>query len=327
MSHPDRRALLKGSALAALAGVMPAIGARPGRAAAPPSGQQAPGYYRFRLGDFEITAINDGVWNRPMGERFVHNASRAEVRRAITSAFIPLRPTLPLSITALVVNTGSKLVLIDTGSAGQVADTAGTLMRNLAAAGLAPETIDAILISHFHPDHIDGIKSKDDAVIFPKAEIMVPEREWAFWMDEATLNKSDKIRLYALNARRIFGNITKSITRFAPGRELAPGIHAIAAPGHTPGHAAFAVASGKQTLLVLGDIASHPALFVRHPRWRPGWDMDGQLAVETRLQLFDRAGADRLLVAGYHFPFPAIGHIARDGRNYEFVPAPWQPVP
>lgn len=325
--HSSRRTLLKGTTLTAMAAALTALDRRAAHAATPKSGQQAPGYYRFRLGDFEITAINDGVWNRPMGGYFVRNAGRKAVRRAITSAFIPLRPTLPLSITALIVNTGAKLVLIDTGSAGQVADTAGTLMKNFAAAGFTPDAIDTILVSHFHSDHIDGIKSKDGVLIFPKAEIKVPEREWAFWMDDTVLDKSDKLRLFGLNARRIFRDIAKDVTRFAAGKEVAPGIAAIAAPGHTPGHAAFAIASGKESMLVLGDVASHPALFVRHPRWRPGWDMDGPLAVATRLQLFDRVAADRTLVAGYHFPFPACGHIAMDGRGYEFVPVQWQPTP
>lgn len=325
--HPNRRDLLKGAASVAVAGASLRHGVRPAYAAAPMSGQQAPGYYRFRLGAFELTAISDGIWHRPMGDHFVHNAERAEVARAITDAFVPLRPTLPLAINALVVNTGNKLVLIDTGSAGQIVDSAALLMKNLAAAGFAPATIDTILISHFHPDHIGGIKSKDGALLFPKAEIKVPAREWDFWMDDGVLRKSDKIRLFGLNARRIFRDIARDVTRYSPEKEVAPGITAVAAPGHTPGHSAFAIHSSNAHLVVLGDTASHPALFVRHPRWQPGWDMDGPLAVATRLRLLDRAAADRMPIAGYHFAFPGLGHIAKNIRGYEYVPSAWQPVP
>jgi glyoxylase-like metal-dependent hydrolase (beta-lactamase superfamily II) len=283
----------------------------------------APGFQRFRLGTFELTALDDGVWHRPMGKDFVRNAQGAAVRRAIADAHPRRRDTLPLAITALLVNTGTKLVLIDTGSAGQVVDTAGTLMRHLAAAGVAPEKIDIVLISHFHPDHIDGLKTKDGARVFANAEIKVPAREWAFWMDEALPGTAKPaIARYARNARRIFGDIAKDVTQFMPNQEVAPGIVALDAAGHTPGHAAFAVASGNESMLVLGDLASHPALFVRHPEWQPGWDMDGATAVASRLRLLDRASADRVPVQAYHFPFPSGGQIVRASGGYDFVPAP-----
>jgi glyoxylase-like metal-dependent hydrolase (beta-lactamase superfamily II) len=284
----------------------------------------SPGFHRFRLGAFELTALDDGVWHRPMGNDFVRNAQGAALRRAVAKARSRRPDTLPLAITALLVDTGTKLVLIDTGSAGQVVDTAGSLMRHLAAAGVAPEKIDIVLISHFHPDHIDGLKTKDGARVFANAEIKVPATEWAFWMDEALPGSAKPaIARYARNARRIFGDLAKDVTQFMPRQEVAPGIVALDAAGHTPGHTAFAIASGSESMLVLGDVASHPALFVRHPAWQPGWDMDGATAVASRLKLLDRAAADRVPVQAYHFPFPSRGQITRDPRGgYEFVPAP-----
>jgi glyoxylase-like metal-dependent hydrolase (beta-lactamase superfamily II) len=286
----------------------------------PPLFAAAPGFQRFRLGTFELTALDDGVWHRPMGKDFVRNARVTAVRRAIADVRPRQRDTLPLAITALLVNTGSKLVLIDTGSAGQVVDTAGSLMRHLAAAGVAPDKIDIVLISHFHPDHIDGLKTKDGARVFANAEIKVPAAEWAFWMDEALPGTAKPaVARYARNTRRIFGDMIKDVTRFAPNEEVAPGIVALDAFGHTPGHTAFAVASGNESMLVLGDLASHPALFVRHPEWQPGWDMDGALAVASRLRLLDRAAADRVPVQAYHFAFPSRGEITRTAGGYEFV--------
>jgi len=288
----------------------------------PPLFAAAPGFHRFRLGAFELTALDDGVWHRPMGKGFVRNAQGFAVRRAVADAR-PRRPdTLPLAITALLINTGSKRVLIDTGTAGQVVDTAGSLMRNLAAAGVAPASIDIVLISHFHPDHIDGLKTKDGAKVFANAEIKVPAAEWAFWMDEALPGTAKPaIARYARNARRIFGDIAKDVTRFGPDEEVAPGIVALDAAGHTPGHAAFLIGSGNESMLVIGDAASHPALFVRHPGWQPGWDMDGALAAAGRLKLLDRAAADRVPVQAYHFPFPSRGQIVRAAGSYAFVPA------
>jgi glyoxylase-like metal-dependent hydrolase (beta-lactamase superfamily II) len=218
------------------------------------------------------------------------------------------------------------MVLIDTGTGGQIAPTAGLLTSNLMAAGAGPEAIDAIVISHFHPDHINGLKTKDDALVFPNAEILVPEPEWAFWMNDGHLAAaSDPIKGYFLNARRIFKSMADTVRPYQSGRDLMPGITAVAAPGHTPGHQAIAVSSGDRSMLLLSDTATHPALFVRHPEWQVAFDMDGAMAAETRRQLLDRAAADRMLVAGYHFPFPACGHIVRTGAGYEFYPVQWSP--
>ena len=214
-------------------------------AAAPPAGKQAPGFYRFKLGSYELTAINDGVWHRPIDATFVRGASWPDVQKAMADAHMPEPGKLEIPFTALLVNTGSKLVLLDTGSGGQMAATAGTLLANLAAAGIQPKDIDTIAVTHFHPDHINGIKTKDDALVFPNAEIMVPAREIAFFMDDGNFSRApDSARGVFLNARRVFRGIEKTVTQFEPGKEIAPGITPIAAPGHTPGHVVYAVASG-----------------------------------------------------------------------------------
>jgi glyoxylase-like metal-dependent hydrolase (beta-lactamase superfamily II) len=318
MPELNRRALLAGSA-AALAG-------GPALAAAPKADAQGPGVYRHKLGDIQLTALYDGLWSLKIDDKFVRNASGSEVDKALGAAFLP-PGILPVSFTVLLVNTGGKLVLIDCGTAGQIADTAGFMMANLTAAGVSPAAVDSIVISHFHPDHIDGLKTKDGDKVFANAEILVPEPEWTYWMDDAEMNRApDRIKVYFRNARRIFGDIGKEVRRFKPGAEVAPGITSIAAFGHTPGHCAFSIASGRQSMLVMSDAVRNPYLFARHPEWQPLFDTDGPLAVKTRKQMLDRAAADRMLVEAYHFPFPAYGHIARSGRGYELVPLMWQPL-
>lgn len=320
-THLSRRALLAASALTATVALP-----RTGLAAAPLAAAQGPGAYRYRLGAFELTALYDGTWFLPIDGNFVTNASGPEVNEALASAFLP-PDIMPISITALLVNTGSKLVLIDTGSAGQITDTAGFLNANLGAAGVKAADIDTILISHFHPDHINGLKTKDGGKVFPNAQIFVPEPEWTFWMDDGNQSRAKGSVLgYFRNARRIFGDIGKEVQRFKPGAEIVPGIVSLPAYGHTPGHTAFSVQSGTAQLLVMSDTVRNPELFARNPDWQPIFDMDGTLAVKTRRIMLDRAVADRMLVAAYHFPFPASGHMIKRGTGYELVPSMWRPL-
>jgi glyoxylase-like metal-dependent hydrolase (beta-lactamase superfamily II) len=311
-----RRTMLAGASLAAAS-------ALPAQAAAPASGKQAPSIYRYRIGDMELTAIYDGVWYRPIDEKFIRKADYADVQRAMSDAFMP-EAKLATPFTMLLVNTGKKLILLDTGTGGQVASTAGAFSENLIAAGIDPKTIDQIVISHFHPDHINGIKTKDNTLIFPNAEIMVPAAEWAFWSDDANMRAApDGLKIVFHNVRRIFNDIAKDVTHYQPGKVVAPGVETVAAPGHTPGHTVFAIQSGKDAMMVLSDTTQHPALFARNPEWEPQFDIDGAAAVMTRKKLLDRVAADRMLVTGYHFPFPACGHIVKTATGYEHVPLLW----
>ena len=316
-----RRTFLAGSALAAVS-----ASADPAAAAAPSADKETPGIYRYRIGTFELTALYDGIWYRPITDAFIHNAPFAEVEHALADAFMPT-DKLATPFTTLIVNTGKKLVLLDTGTGGQIAPSAGVLRDNLAAAGIDPKAVDQIVISHFHPDHINGIKDKDNDLVFPNAEILVPAAEWAFWMDDANMNAAEgALKLTFRNQRRIFADIAKQVARFEPGAEVAPGVVTLPAPGHTPGHTVFAIHSGDQSLMVLSDTAQHPAVFARHPDWQAAFDIDGDAAVATRKKLFDRAAADRMLVTGYHFPFPACGHLIKTATGYEHVPVEWQPT-
>jgi glyoxylase-like metal-dependent hydrolase (beta-lactamase superfamily II) len=296
------------------------------RAAAPAAGRQAPGVYRYKIGSYEVTALTDGLVRRPLDAGFVRNAPIEKVREALSDAFLP-PDKVPLSFTTLVVNTGSRLVLIDAGTGGMLAPTAGQLYENMAAAGIDPRAIDMVLVSHFHPDHIAGIRLKDGALAFPNAEVVVPEAEWAFWMDEGQMSRAPQGLQSAFKmVRRVFEPMAKDVRRFERDAEPAPGIVAIPAYGHTPGHTAFRLTSEGEQLIVWSDTTNHPALFVRNPGWHAVFDMDPEQAEATRRHMLDMAATDRLWVAGYHFPFPAIGHIARAGSDFAFVPAMWNPV-
>jgi glyoxylase-like metal-dependent hydrolase (beta-lactamase superfamily II) len=317
-----RRSLLTAGSAAAIAGALPMAETQ---AAAPPVGKQAPGFYRFKIGDFEVTAIHDGYFDRAV-EGVVKNVDVADVRKALEAGGLPT-DKFRLMFTTLVVNTGSKLVLLDAGFADNGPPTTGTWMANFMAAGYDPKNVDTIIVSHFHPDHINGIRKKDGTAVFANAEVMVPKGEWAFWMDDAKMNSApDAMKPSFATSRRVFGPIAKDVTQFDTDKEVAPGITAIATPGHTLGHTSFMVSSGSGKLFVTADLTNHPAIFVRNPQWLFGSDMDGEQAKATKIKMLDMAATEKTQVSFYHAPFPATGFIVKDGQAYNLVPAPWNAV-
>jgi glyoxylase-like metal-dependent hydrolase (beta-lactamase superfamily II) len=297
----------------------------PGQAATPEASQQAPGFYRYKVGDIEVTAINDGFARRPL-ENFVRNADLAAVKKAMEERFLP-QDALPITFTSLVLNAGGRIVLIDTGNGDSGAPTTGTWMTNFRAAGFDPARVNTVVISHFHGDHINGLRRKDGTAVFANAEVTVPAPEWAFWMDDGKMGQApDGLKPNFQNVRRVFGPIAKDVKPFEAGKEVVPGLTAVAAYGHTPGHVAFVLSSGQGKLMVMSDITNHPALFVRNPDWAAVFDQDADVARATRHKLLDMAASERAQVSFYHAPFPATGHIPRDGKTYEFVPVQWSPA-
>ena len=314
----SRRAALAGTAAVALS----PLAGRAAQAAQALSGQQAPAYYRFKVGDLEVTAINDGFARRPL-EGFVRNAELADVKKAMEQAFLPA-DALNISFTTLAIQQGGKLTLIDTGNGDSGAPTSGAWAANFKAAGFDPKDVSAIVFSHFHGDHINGFRLKDGTAMFPNAEVMVPAAEWAFWMDDAKMGAAPEAMKGAFGTvRRVFAPIAKDVKQFEAGKEIVPGITSVAAYGHTPGHTTFTVASGGKSLMVMSDTTNHPALFVRNPDWSAVFDMDGPQAAATRRKLLDMVAADKMQVAFYHAPFPATGHIAKSGNGFEMVPVQW----
>jgi glyoxylase-like metal-dependent hydrolase (beta-lactamase superfamily II) len=265
----------------------------------------------------------------PLQGRRYRSDGRAElsaVQQAARDAFLP-QNTIQNSFTALVLNNGGRLTLIDTGNGDSGAPTTGRWMENFRAAGFDPSQVNTIVISHFHGDHINGLRRKDGTAVFPNAEVLVPATEWAFWMDDARMNQApENMRGGFLGARRVFSPIAKDVKQYEMDKEIVPGLTSVAAPGHTPGHTAYMLSSGSGKLLILSDTANHPALFVRNPDWSAVFDMDADVARATRRRMLDMAASERAQVAFYHAPFPATGHITKDGDGFRFVPVQWSPA-
>jgi glyoxylase-like metal-dependent hydrolase (beta-lactamase superfamily II) len=323
-----RRTILASTALAATPIVGPALAQTAPSASSPAQGsgsRQAPGFYRYKVGDIEVTAINDGFAQRPL-EGFVRNAELSQVQQAMQEAFLPGN-ALPITFNTLVLNNGGRLTLIDTGNGDMGAPTSGRWMANFRAAGFDPAQVNTVVISHFHGDHINGLRLKDGTAVFPNAEVMVPAAEWAFWMDDARMNQAPEGMKGAFQgARRVFGPIANDVKRYEMDKEVVPGLTAVAAPGHTPGHTVYMLSSGNGKLMIMSDTTNHPALFVRNPDWSAVFDMDADQARATRRRLLDMAASERAQVAFYHAPFPGTGHIAKEGNGFRFVPVQWSPA-
>jgi glyoxylase-like metal-dependent hydrolase (beta-lactamase superfamily II) len=220
--------------------------------------------------------------------------------------------------------TGGKTVVIDTGLGDMGPPTTGLMRQNLRAAGFDPARVDTVLISHFHGDHINGLRLKDGTAVYPKAEIIVPAAEWAFWMDDARMAQApDAMKPAFQNVRRVFGPMTKDVKQFEWNKEVAPGVTAIDASGHTPGHTAFVIGSSNNAITHVVDLTNHPRLFVRHPDWAAIFDQDPDKARATRRRMLDMAASERTQLTFFHAPFPATGHIRKEGNGFEFVPVQW----
>ena len=296
-----------------------------------PAGKQAPGFYRYKVGSYEVTVVTDGARSFPLPDTFVTNVKKDEVNAALEAAYLP-RDTMTLVFNPIVVNTGSKLIAIDTGYGAAEAKpntTHGQYQQNLAAAGIDAKAIDTVIISHYHPDHVNGLLGADDKPAFPNAEILVPAAEHKFWMDDGEMSRATPGRMQGLfkdNRRVMSGEILKRTATYEWGKEIAPGITSVSTPGHTVGHTSYVIASGSARLFVFSDVTNRPELFVRNPGWHAFFDQIPDMAETTRRKVLDMLIADKMLVQTFHAPFPALGHMEKDGQSYRFVQAPWSPA-
>ena len=273
-------------------------------------------FTRYKVGDAEVTAIYDGVWERPYKPNLMANASVDDVKAALTKAGLT-DAFLTLPFTVSVIKQGDQVILCDAGTGGQVVPTAGKFMDSFKAAGFDPAKVSKVLISHCHPDHIFGLMEKDtNAPVFPNAEILISDVEYKWWNDPAVFDKlPDDRKPLAKRIQSVFPN-WKNITQISGEKEVAKGMSFVEAPGHTPGHRGFLLASGNAQHMFSNDTMYMPALNVAHPDWMGAYDQDGPTAVTSRLKMMARLVADKLGLSGYHFPFPGYGTITKDGADY-----------
>lgn len=288
-------------------------------AAGPMVKTQAPGYYRIMLGDFEVTAISDGTVKLPLKDLL--NAPAAKVDAALKKNFISY--PVETSVNAYLINTGSKLVLVDTGAAGLFGPTLGNLMANLKASGYQPEQVDEIYITHMHPDHVGGLMN-GTAMAFPNATLRIDKADADFWLSEVKMKAAPK------DSQGFFQGAMASVNpyvaagklkTFEGGTELVPGIKAMATHGHSAGHSVYTVESKGQKLMLWGDLMHVAAVQFDDPSVTIKFDTETKAAARERIKAYADAAKNGYLVGGSHIAFPGFGHVRKaSGKSFTWVP-------
>ena len=294
-------------------------------AAAPLAKSSSPGYYRMMLGDYEVTALSDGTVDLTVAD-LLTNTNAAKIKSALARAY--LKDPVETSVNAYLINTGTKLVMIDAGSGTFFGPTLGRLVSNLKASGYQPEQVDEIYVTHMHSDHVGGLVA-DNKVAFPNALVRADKRDADFWLSKANMEAAPKDARQAFEGAMAAINPYVAAGKFKPfdgNTELVPGVRAIATYGHTPGHTIYAVESQGQRLVLWGDLMHVAAVQFPEPSVTIRFDTDSKAAAAQRKTQYADAAKRGYWVAASHLPFPGIGHLRADGKGYDWIPANYHSV-
>ncbi|HLX24614.1 MAG TPA: MBL fold metallo-hydrolase [Usitatibacter sp.] len=287
-------------------------------AAVPMSKAPQPGYFRFMVGDFEVTAISDGTVDLPMDQ--LMNAPKEKVDAAAKKAFLPM--PVEASVNGYLINTGTKLVLVDTGAGNLFGPTLGKFVANLKAAGYQPEQVDEIYITHMHADHVGGLAS-DGKLNFPNAVVRADKRDADYWLSKENLEKADKDHKgFFQGAQAMLGPYVAAgkFKAFDGDTDLVPGVKAHSSYGHTAGHTTYIVESKGQKLELWGDLMHFAAMQFADPSVTIKFDSDTKSAEAQRKKAYADAAKNGYWVGAAHLPFPGVGHLVASGNGYTFIP-------
>ncbi|HET7411965.1 MAG TPA: MBL fold metallo-hydrolase [Pararhizobium sp.] len=324
MQPLSRRDVFRLAGLGAAVAAAPTALANPASAASIPMQDKAPPetFKRFKLASFEITILSDGHRIVPDPQAvFGTDQKKAAVEDLLVANFLP-KQAMQFSFAPVLINTGSELVLVDTGNgeAGRKGG-AGQMLQSLKASGYKPGDVSIVVITHMHPDHIGGIMEADKPA-FPNARYVTGKREYAFWSDRARMGTKAE-RNHQL-VEKLIVPLAGKFTFINEGDQVAPGITGINAFGHTPGHMIFRIESGQKTLILTADTANHFVLSLQRPDWQVVFDWNKEQATQTRKKVFDMISAERIPFIGYHMPFPSVGYVEKRPPGYYYVPESYQ---
>ncbi len=312
----NRRQLIAGSG-----GLVAAVATTPLLAKAPMMGTQRPNHYRFKFGKFEITTLNDGAFylNGPFpifgADQFPEDVEELAQKTHLS----PKR--FEIGFAPVLVNTGNELVLFDTGNGDRRGPTAGYLKRAMKIAGYTPDQVDVVVISHYHADHIGGIKEGGE-LLFKNARYVTGEKENNFWLhpDQEGGRTGSTHKL----AKAHMKPVAEKTTFLKGGQDVVSGITAMSAPGHTPGHMAFHIESDGKRIFLGADFCNHYVMSLQNPEWHVSFDMEKDQAGQTRRKILDMLATEKIPFTSYHMPFPAVGYVEKKDEGFIYVPASYQ---
>lgn len=302
----------------------------PAYAEAPMAKTQVPGYYRIMVGSIEVTALLDGVMQ--IDKNFLQHAEEKELNRALDRMFVG-NPKITTAVNAYLINTGKNLVLVDAGAAGLFGPTLGNLVQNLKAAGYSPEQVDRIVITHLHADHVGGINDQAGKPLFPNASVSVSQAENDFWLSKDIAAKAPPAMQGFFQMAQASAAPYQASGQWKPipgagTGEIVPGITAVNASGHTPGHRIYIVESQGQKLVITGDMLHAHAIQFSNPGVAIQFDADQKKAIAMRRDILKRVADEKSFMSGAHLPFPGIGHVIPEGKgSYRWVPVEFNPTP
>jgi glyoxylase-like metal-dependent hydrolase (beta-lactamase superfamily II) len=288
-------------------------------------GTQAPGYFRLAVGDYEVTALFDGY--NDLSPKLLKGLSQSQIRALLARRSIET-PGVQTAFNAFLINTGQQLILVDTGAGQCIGATAGMLSDNMKAAGYQPDQVDTILLTHLHLDHVCGLVDGQQKPVFANATVYAAKAEADYWLDPQAIAKAPEgAKPYFKIAQDSTAPYVAAgrFKTFDAGQSPVPGVEATLEAGHTPGSTTYRFTSNGQSILFMGDLVHNLAVQFLHPEVSIGFDVNSQQAIKSRNQVFTDAAASKTWVTAAHLPFPGIGHIAAEGKHFQWVPVEYGP--
>ena len=282
-----------------------------------------PGIHHVKVGEAVVTALNDGQFDADTA--WVTGLAAPEAEAMLRDSFRVLPPRITVS--CFLVEIAGRRVMVDAGGGGAMGGLLGHAGARLSAIGVDPKSIDTVLVTHAHVDHVNGLVTADGAAVFANAELVINAAETGFWLDKSVQAQApESAQAYFGIAQRALAPYEKRMRLVKDGEEVLPGIAAVHLPGHTPGHTGWRLSSGRDTLLIWGDVVHLPGLQFARPEAGMAFDIDGDLGRASRARALDMVATDRLLLTGMHLDFPTFGHVRRAGTGYAFEPLVWAPT-